>query len=85
MIYLLFNICPECEKIFQMITQTDVSLLGRFTSRRFTPFLYQNYSDSCDIQNYALNLIQEGHDGPVVAHLYLGPKSRANFDPRASI
>jgi hypothetical protein len=28
---------------------------------------------------------QEGHDGPEVAHLYIGPWSRASLNPRAFI
>jgi hypothetical protein len=28
---------------------------------------------------------QEGHDGPEVAHLYIGPRSRASLNPRAFI
>jgi hypothetical protein len=28
---------------------------------------------------------QEGHDGPEVAHLYIGPRSGASLNPRAFI
>jgi hypothetical protein len=28
---------------------------------------------------------QEGHDGPGVAHLYIGPRSGASLNPRAFI
>jgi hypothetical protein len=28
---------------------------------------------------------QEGHDGPEVAHLYIGPRSWASLNPRAFI
>jgi hypothetical protein len=28
---------------------------------------------------------QEGHDGPEVAHLYIGPRSEASLNPRAFI
>jgi hypothetical protein len=28
---------------------------------------------------------QEGHDGPEVAHLYIGPRSRASLKPGAFI
>jgi hypothetical protein len=27
------------------------------------------------------NIKQEGHDGPVIAHLYIGPWAKANFKP----
>jgi hypothetical protein len=28
---------------------------------------------------------QEGHDGPEIAHLYIGPRGGANFNPGAFI
>jgi hypothetical protein len=28
---------------------------------------------------------QEGHDGPEVAHLYIGPRNGASLNPRAFI
>jgi hypothetical protein len=30
-------------------------------------------------------IIQEGHDGPEIAHLYIGPRGGANFKPGAFI
>jgi hypothetical protein len=31
------------------------------------------------------NLKQEGHDGPEVAHLYIGPQSGVSLNPRAFV
>jgi hypothetical protein len=36
-------------------------------------------------ENNQINKEQEGHDGPEVAHLYIGPRSGASLNPRAFI
>jgi hypothetical protein len=35
--------------------------------------------------NFQQDLIQEGHDGPEITHLYIGLRGRANFNPEAFI
>jgi hypothetical protein len=37
------------------------------------------------IKVFASYIKQEGHDGPKVAHLYIGPRSGASLNPRAFI
>jgi hypothetical protein len=42
-----------------------------------------DHFNSCDSEkNFIKKDIQEGHDGPEVAHLYKGPPERGQFKPQ---
>jgi hypothetical protein len=56
-----------------MVIITQFNLLGLIFGVDLEKMVDLNYNE------------REGHDGPEVAHLYKGPRSRASLNPRAFI